>query len=179
LIGIIDLGANSAFGGSRCWLDRLTSRARGASTMKMKISNQGLAILIDREAKRNAAYLDSVGVPTIGVGHTGPEVHMGLVWTDEQVMEALRNDLDRFEQAVNGGVTQELQQHQFDALVSFAFNVGVQAFRQSTMLKRINEGNFGAAAAQFDVWHIPPEITSRRNGEREQFKGTAFAARIN
>lgn len=147
--------------------------------MKMKISDQGLAILIDREAKRNAAYLDSVGVPTIGVGHTGPEVHMGLVWTDQQVMEALRNDLDRFEQAVNGGVTVALAQHQFDALVSFSFNVGVGAFKSSTLVKKINLGDFAAAAAQFDVWHIPPEITSRRNGEREQFKGTAFTARIN
>ena len=147
--------------------------------MKMKISDQGLAILIDREAKRNAAYLDSVGVPTIGVGHTGPEVHMGLVWTDQQVMEALRNDLDRFEQAVNGGVMVALAQHQFDALVSFSFNVGVGAFKSSTLVKKINLGDFAAAAAQFDVWHIPPEITSRRNGEREQFKGTAFTARIN
>jgi lysozyme len=146
----------------------------------MKISDQGLSILIDREAKRNQAYLDSVGVPTIGVGHTGPEVHMGLVWTDQQVMDALRNDLDRFEKAIGGCIADGvLNQNQFDALVSFSFNVGVGNFQKSTLVKKINLGDFDGAAAQFDVWHIPPEITSRRNGEREQFKGTVFAARIN
>ncbi len=146
----------------------------------MKISDQGLSILIDREAKRNQAYLDSVGVPTIGVGHTGPEVHMGLVWTDQQVMDALRNDLDRFEQAIAACIADGvLNQNQFDALVSFSFNVGVGNFQKSTLVKKINLGDFDGAAAQFDVWHIPPEITSRRNGEREQFKGTVFAARIN
>jgi lysozyme len=144
----------------------------------MKTSDQGLKILIDREAAKKNAYLDSVGVPTIGVGHTGPEVHMGLVWTDDQIKAAFAQDIDRFEQAVNGAVTVTLAQHQFDALVSFSFNVGVGAFQKSTLVKKINLGDFAGAAAQFDVWHIPPEITSRRNGEREQFKGTAFTARI-
>lgn len=145
----------------------------------MKTSDQGLKILIDREAAKKNAYLDSVGVPTIGVGHTGPEVHMGLVWTDDQIKTAFAQDIQRFEDAVNGAVTVALTQNQFDALVSFSFNVGVGAFRSSTLVKKINLGDFAAAAAQFDVWHIPPEITSRRNGEREQFKGTAFTARIN
>ncbi len=55
----------------------------------MKTSDQGLAILIDREAKKNKAYKDTVGVWTIGVGHTGTEVHEGLEWTDQQVMDVL------------------------------------------------------------------------------------------
>jgi lysozyme len=141
----------------------------------VKISDQGIDLLTQREGKRNDAYLDSVGLPTIGVGHTGPEVHMGLHWTDEQVADALRADLDRFEAAVNAA-TVALTQHQFDALVSFAFNVGVGAFTSSTLLKKINAGTFAEVPAQFDRWHIPPEITRRRNGEREQFKGTHFVA---
>lgn len=144
----------------------------------MRISQQGLDLLIAREGKRNKAYLDSVGVWTIGVGHTGPEVHAGLFWNDDQIEAALRADLERFEQAVNDGVTVGLEQYQFDALVSFAFNVGVGAFKTSTLLRKINLQQFEAAAEQFDRWHIPPEITSRRNAEREQFKGTAFEARI-
>ena len=144
----------------------------------MKISEQGLDLLIEREGKRNDAYLDSVGVPTIGVGHTGPEVHMGLHWTDEQVEAVLRADLARFEDAVNASVTLPLEQHQFDALVSFTYNVGIGAEAHSTMVRDINAGDMEAAAAQFDRWHIPPEITSRRNGEREQFKGTAFEPTI-
>jgi len=141
----------------------------------MKTSQQGLDLLIAREGKRNDAYLDSVGVWTIGVGHTGPEVHAGLHWTDDQVADALRADLDRFEAAVNTA-TAALTQHQFDALVSFAFNVGVGAFTSSTLLKNINAKLFDEAETQFDRWHIPPEITRRRNGEREQFKGTHYVA---
>ena len=144
----------------------------------MKTSDQGLTILIDREAKRNKAYLDTVGVPTIGVGHTGPEVHMGLVWTDDEVKAAFAKDIQRFEQAVTEACP-GINQNQFDALVSFSFNVGVGAFTNSTLVRKIKAGDFAAAAAHFDVWHIPPEITPRRNGEREQFKGTAFSARIN
>ena len=141
----------------------------------MRISQQGLDLLIAREGKRNDAYLDSVGVWTVGVGHTGPEVHAGLHWTDEQVADALRADLDRFEAAVNTA-TAALTQHQFDALVSFAFNVGVVAFTWSTLLKKINAKLFDEAETQFDRWHIPPEITRRRNGEREQFAGRHFVA---
>jgi lysozyme len=141
----------------------------------MKTSQQGLDLLIAREGKRNDAYLDTVGVWTIGVGHTGPEVHDGLHWPDEQVADALRADLDRFEAAVNTA-TAALTQHQFDALVSFAFNVGVNAFTSSTMLKQINRGQFEMAALQFDRWHIPPEITRRRSAEREQFAGRHFVA---
>jgi lysozyme len=123
----------------------------------MNISDQGVKLILEREGKRNNAYLDSVGVPTIGVGHTGPEVHMGLSWTDEQVMEALKADLARFEAAVNSGVRIGLTQNQFDALVSFAFNVGVGAFTSSTMLRLINANLLQEAASQFDRWHIPAE----------------------
>jgi lysozyme len=133
---------------------------------------------MEREGVRNEAYRDSVGVWTIGVGHTGPEVHEGLVWTDEQVRQTLAKDLERFEKAVNDAVKVPLDQWQFDALVSFAFNVGVGAFTGSTLVRRINSGEWEAAEHEFDRWHIPAEITSRRNAEREQFKGKSFAARI-
>lgn len=144
----------------------------------MHISEQGLLLLIDREGSRNQAYLDTVGVWTIGVGHTGPEVRQGVVWTDDQVKAGLVLDIGRFEQAVNDGVTVELAQHQFDALVSFSFNVGVAAFHSSTLLRELNKGNVVGATAQFDAWNKPAGIVSRRNGEREQFKGAVFQARF-
>jgi len=144
----------------------------------MKTSEQGLKLLHGREGKRNKAYLDSVGVWTIGYGHTGPDVHAGLVWTDEQVEAAFAKDLERFERAVNEAVKVPIPQHAFDALVSFAYNVGVGAFKSSTLVRVLNAGDMAGAARQLDRWHIPAEITSRRNGEREQFKGTAFQARI-
>ena len=145
----------------------------------MKTSEQGLDLLIAREGSRNKAYLDSVGVWTIGIGHTGPDVHAGLAWTDEQVREAFAKDIQRFERAVSKAVQRELKQHQYDALVSFAFNIGEMGVANSWVVREINNGNWGAAAASFDNWHKPSEIIPRRNGEREQFKGTSFAARIN
>jgi lysozyme len=144
----------------------------------MKISEAGLALLTEREGKRNRAYKDSVGVWTIGVGHTGPEVYDGLYWTDDQVQDALRKDVERFERAVLEAVKVEIDQYQFDALVSFAFNVGAGALKSSTLVRKLNAGDAEGAAREFDRWHIPPEITSRRNGEREQFKGAALQARI-
>lgn len=144
----------------------------------MEMSQQGLDLLTQREGKRNDAYLDSVGVATIGGGHTGPEVHLGLHWTDEQVEAALRRDLGWVEGCVAGNVHVPLEQFQHDGLCSLIFNIGAGAFAGSTILRRINAGDMEGAARAFDMWHIPPEIISRRNAEREQFKGTQFVARI-
>jgi lysozyme len=142
----------------------------------MKTSDKGVELIKEREGCKLDAYLDSVRVPTIGVGHTAG-VHMGMVITEEEAMDLLREDLTWSEAAVNNGINVPLEQHQFDALVSFVFNVGQGAFAASTLRRRIN-ANDPFAVDEFDRWHIPPEITSRRNGEREQFKGTQFVARI-
>jgi lysozyme len=114
--------------------------------------------------------LDTKGIPTIGVGHTGPEVYIGLAWTDEQIEDALRDDVQEAEDCVNKYVTVPLTQNQFDALVSFVFNVGVMAFRKSTLLRILNTGDYVEAATCFDMWHKPKEIIGRRDSEREQFK---------
>jgi lysozyme len=141
------------------------------------ISDQGLDLLTQRESKRNDAYLDSKGIPTIGVGHTGPEVYIGLHWTDEQVAEAFRTDL-MWVTACIARVNDPLEQNQEDALYSFIFNIGGGAWASSTMLRLLNGGSpAGEVALQFDRWHTPPEITTRRNGEKFQFLGTVFAAR--
>lgn len=122
-----------------------------------------------REGKRNKAYLDTKGIPTIGVGHTGPEVGIGQVITDDQVMELLRGDIQEVEDCLNTLVKVPLTQNQYDALGSFIFNVGVGAFKNSTMLRVLNQGNYKEVINQFDRWHIPPEIMSRRNSEKAQF----------
>ncbi len=145
----------------------------------MDLSDLGFNLLFDREGKRNVVYLDSQGIPTVGCGHTGPDVHMGDVWTDEQVWDAFRKD-GAWVLAALALVTGHLSQNQFDALFSFIFNIGRGAWGSSTMLRMLNmtpPAPTAELAGQFDRWHIPPEIATRRNGEREQFKGTHFAAR--
>jgi len=144
----------------------------------MKTSDRGRALLLQREGCVLTPYRDSVGVWTDGVGNTVGVVPNGPPITQEKADADLERNLERFEKAVNESVTVGLEQHQFDALVSFAFNVGEGAFKASTLLKKINLHRFEAAAEQFDRWHIPAEITSRRNAEREQFRGARFEARL-
>jgi lysozyme len=138
----------------------------------MKMSENGLKALSLREGVRLKAYKDTKGIWTIGVGHTGPDIKEGLVWTMDKVMEVFATDVQNFEDAVNKNVKVALTGNQFDALVSFVFNVGAGAFSKSTMLKVLNLGNYSEAAKQFDRWVIPKEITSRRMSEKAQFLQT-------
>jgi lysozyme len=135
----------------------------------MRTSDGGLEKLKAREGWRNRAYLDMKNIPTIGVGHTGPEVYIGLVWTPQQIQDALKDDVVECETTINRYVKVALQQNQFDALVSFIFNVGVTAFIRSTLLRILNTGDYKGAAKAFDMWHIPKEIIGRRDSEKEQF----------
>lgn len=136
----------------------------------MELSNSGADKLVVREGKKLKAYKDTKGIWTIGVGHTGPEVKAGLEWTEQQVMDAFRADVRWAVDAVNK-TKSALTQNQFDALVSFTFNVGKSAFLNSTMKKFLDVGSYDAAAKEFDKWVIPKEITGRRMSEKAQFLG--------
>lgn len=135
----------------------------------MKLSDNGAKVLILREGLRTKAYKDTKGIWTIGVGHTGPEVVEGLVITKEKAHELFQKDVAWAEDAVNL-VKVPLTQNQFDALVSFVFNIGAGAWKRSTMLKMLNAGDYAGATKQFDRWVIPKEITSRRMSEKAQFQ---------
>ncbi len=134
----------------------------------MKISQAGIDAIVQREGSRTEAYPDSRGIWTIGVGHTGPEVHRGLVWTPAQVDAALSSDLGWAETEVNRMVTVPLTQNQFDALVSFTFNIGKSGFDHSSALR---DFNFGVMKAANDLlmWEQPPVLKCRRESERLQF----------
>ncbi len=134
----------------------------------MKISQAGIDAIVQREGSRTEAYPDSRGIWTIGVGHTGPEVHRGLVWTPAQVDAALSSDLGWAETEVNRMVTVPLTQNQFDALVSFTFNIGKSGFDHSSALR---DFNFGVMKAANDLlmWEQPPVLKGRRESERLQF----------
>jgi len=119
---------------------------------------RGLDLLKEFEGYRLTAYRDQRGVLTIGYGHTGPEVVEGLQWSQAQADEALVRDTSFAANAIIRLVDVALNQNEFDALCSLAFNIGVGAFRSSTLLRMLNSGDHPGAAMQFAVW-------DRVNGE--------------
>lgn len=147
----------------------------------MKMSDEGRKRLTQREGVRLNAYKDSVGVWTIGIGHTSaagpPNVTPGLTITAQECDAIFKRDLVQYEQAVTRAIRVPLAQHQFDALVSFGFNVGTGGFARSTVVKRINAGDMEGAAQAFMLWTKPPEITGRRRSEVVQFR-TPYPASI-
>ena len=135
----------------------------------MNLSKAGEDALIIREGSKRKAYRDVKGILTIGVGHTGPEVKDGLIWTDAQVLTAFEADVKWAVDTINESVKVPLNQNMFDALVSFIFNVGKYAFTQSTMLKLLNLGFYKDASNEFDKWNKPAAVVGRRQSEKAQF----------
>lgn len=122
------------------------------------VSDHGRRCIENFEGLRLTAYQDQVGVWTIGYGHTAG-VRQGQVLTRDQADEFLVGDLAVAESAVCRLVTVPLTANQFDALVSFTFNVGVGALTESTLLRELNTSEYQAAADQFDRW-----VHGERNG---------------
>jgi lysozyme len=117
----------------------------------MEISEEGLAHIRRFEGLRLRAYKDPAGVWTIGYGHTGPEVHDGQRISEEEAEALLRADVERIEAGV-ARVAGEARQQQIDALVSFAFNVGLTALRVSTLIRKHRAGDHEGAAREFGRW---------------------------
>ena len=151
----------------------------------MRTSPAGLDLIKAHEGYRSKAYLCPAGVWTIGYGHTRG-VKPGMTCTKEQAHEWLMEDVKGSEHAVLYLVKSPLTQGQFDALVSFVFNLGGGALEQSTLLRRLNEGNYAAAADQFPRWNKARDpdtgilrelngLTARRADERALFMGGQHA----
>lgn len=139
----------------------------------MKLDTKGKQHLIQEEGLRLKAYKDTVGVWTIGVGNTyyedGSKVKQGDVITKERAESLLNVVVKQFEDNINKVVTVPLNQNQFNALVSFSYNIGIGAFNKSTLLKLLNQGEYIQAAEQFMKWLKPPELKGRRTRERALF----------
>ncbi|GAB4235076.1 MAG: hypothetical protein Kow00121_62730 [Elainellaceae cyanobacterium] len=144
---------------AQVYFDQILQR-RGRSTggSARQINQAGLELVKEFEGLerrlpdgRIAAYIDAVGVPTIGYGHTRG-VFLGQVITREQAEQFLREDLGDAEEAVSSLVKVRLNDNQFAALVSFVFNLGAGALAGSTLLRELNAGNYQAAADQFPRW---------------------------
>lgn len=139
----------------------------------MQTSNNGINLIKRFEGLRLEAYRDSVGIPSIGYGHTHG-VKMGDVITGAQADAFLREDLQVAELTINTNVKVRLTQGQFDALASFVFNLGSGNFVKSTLLKKLNTGDFSGAAGEFGKWVNAggkklPGLVKRRAAEREVF----------
>jgi len=134
----------------------------------MQISEHGLKIIKNFEGLSLSAYRDVAGVWTIGYGstryHDGRRVKPGDRLASELQADALfKNTLGQFENAVNEYVKVPLTQNQFDALVSFTYNEGTGALKESTLLVKLNEKNYKEAAAHFLAWD---KITDPKTGKK-------------
>lgn len=140
----------------------------------MNLSDEGLDLIKRYESCDLTAYQDIGGIWTIGYGHTGKNVTPGLTWTQDQADAALRDDTQNAVAEVNRVVKVPLTQGEFDALVSFTYNVGSGALESSTMLKLLNQGDYSGAAAEFERWDkvhgvVVAGLLRRRLDEEQEF----------
>lgn len=139
----------------------------------METSKNGLDLIKRYEGCVLTAYKCPAGVWTIGYGHTRG-VKKGMAITKLQAYEYLKDDLKTFEDAVNKYVKVPLSQSQFDALVSFSYNVGAGALKSSTLLRKLNKRDYSGASNEFLRWNKSngkelSGLTARRRAERELF----------
>ncbi len=133
------------------------------------------------EGKYLTAYRDSVGVLTIGYGHTGSDVHEGQTITEAEADALLAKDIHSFENQVNNTLGRvATTQNQFDALVSFAFNLGFGALNGSTLMRLHKMGNYDGAAAEFAKWdhaggQVLRGLLRRRQGEAAVYKDADYS----
>jgi lysozyme len=139
----------------------------------MNISQNGIKLIQQFEGCVLFGYKDAVGVPTIGWGHTGG-VYLGQRISQAQADDLLKNDLKKYENGVREAVRVPLNQNQFDALVSFAYNCGISALKTSTLCQKLNAKDYKGAAAEFDKWtkaggQVLNGLVKRRNAEQALF----------
>jgi lysozyme len=137
-------------------------------------SDAGFDLTKQFEGLRLTAYQDQVGVWTVGYGHTGSEVHGGLVITQDQADILLHSDVAGAVACVNRAVTANIFQSHFDALVDFVFNLGCGRLLGSTLLRHVNAGEFDLAAPQFLLWDHAGGVVVQGLLKRRQAEMTLF-----
>ena len=141
----------------------------------MKVSSKGLELIKEFEGFSSVAYLCSAKKATIGYGNTfwedGTPVKIGDQISKERAETLLKHVVDNFSVAVEVDIKIEVTQNQFDALVSLAYNIGLGAFKNSTLLRQLNRGNFVGASQEFLRWdksNGKPLLGLTRRREREK-----------
>ena len=144
----------------------------------MKTSNEGISLIQKFEGCELEAYQCSAGVWTIGYGHT-KDVVEGMTITKEQAEQMLVDELHEYENYINEYVTVALSQNQFDALVSWVYNLGPANLKASTMLKVLNSGKYEDVPAQMKRWNkaggkVLEGLIRRREAEACLFRGAEW-----
>ncbi|CAD5355241.1 lysozyme [Citrobacter freundii] len=144
----------------------------------MQTSDKGIALIKQFEGCKLTAYQDSVGVWTIGYGWTQPvdgkPIRAGMTIKQETAERLLKTGLVSYEGDVSRLVKVGLTQEQFDALVSFMYNLGARSLSTSTLLRKLNAGDYAGAADEFPRWNkaggkVLNGLTRRREAERALF----------
>ena len=143
----------------------------------MRTSKKGIELIKRFEGLRLKVYKDAVGLPTIGYGHLIKSGEVFDVISEEQAEQLLKKDLKIFEEHLIKVVKIPLEPHQFDALVSLAFNIGCGAFSKSTLLKYLNQRLLTKAADEILRWNkaggkVLKGLDTRRKHERTLFLNT-------
>jgi len=151
-----------------------------------RTSDAGLRLLTRVEGFRSHVYDDGAGFATIGYGHlihrgrpgTNPDAEAPFAdgISENEGLSLLRKDIEVAESVIKRCVQVPLRQHQFDALVSFVFNVGEPAFTGSTLLRRLNKGEWAQVPGEFQRWtyaggKVMPGLLKRRRLEADLFGG--------
>ena len=141
----------------------------------MDIDDAGLAFIERWEGFRANVYLDTAGKATIGIGHLIKQGESFTTLTHDEALDLLRQDAAVAVAAVNDLVQYDLTQNQFNALVSFVYNLGQRNFRTSTMLRKLNNDDFDGAAQEFPKWNmaggkIDIGLANRRAAEKRLFE---------
>lgn len=142
---------------------------------------EAVALIQRREDCHLTAYPDpgTGGDPwTIGWGSTGPGIAKGVKWTQKQADDRLAEDVRKFQAGVSAAVKVPVTAKQLGAMTSLAYNIGLSAFRGSTLLRKLNAGDSAGAAAQFGRWtraggKVMRGLANRRADERAVFEGLA------
>ena len=145
------------------------------SEKEMKTSDVGRELIKEFEGCKQVAYQDSVGVWTIGYGHT-KDVYEGQLAIKKSCDRFLEEDLEEFEGYVDSYVKVPLTQNQFDALVAWTFNLGPGNLSESTMLKKLNAGDYDAVPDEMRRWNkaggeVLNGLVRRRDAEANLFTG--------
>jgi len=145
------------------------------SEKEMKTSDVGRELIKEFEGCKQVAYQDSVGVWTIGYGHT-KDVYEGQLAIKKSCDRFLEEDLEEFEGYVDSYVKVPLTQNQFDALVAWTFNLGPGNLSKSTMLKKLNAGDYDAVPDEMRRWNkaggeVLNGLVRRRDAEANLFTG--------